>query len=71
MLLLTGRDRLGRLGAAAPPAGREGRQVREADVRSVAFAPSLVYAPGDRWLTLLERLALLPLSSRGRGRAAF
>jgi uncharacterized protein YbjT (DUF2867 family) len=46
--------------------------VREADVHSIVFAPSIVYAPGDPWLTLLERLALLPLMPiSGRGRAAF
>jgi uncharacterized protein YbjT (DUF2867 family) len=46
--------------------------VREADVRSLVFAPSLVYAPGDPWLTLLERLSLLPLMPiSGWGRAAF
>jgi NADH dehydrogenase len=46
--------------------------VREADVDSIVFAPSIVYAPGDPWLTLLERLALLPLMPvSGRGRAAF
>src|SRR5271155_521759 len=46
--------------------------VREADVRSIVFAPSIVYAPGDPWLTLLERLALLPgMPVSGRGRAAF
>ncbi len=46
--------------------------VREADVRSIVFAPSIVYAPGDAWLTLLERLALLPVMPvSGRGRAAF
>jgi uncharacterized protein YbjT (DUF2867 family) len=46
--------------------------VREAGVRSTVLAPSLVYAPGDRWLTLLERLALLPaVPLSGRGRAAF
>jgi uncharacterized protein YbjT (DUF2867 family) len=46
--------------------------VREADLHSIVFAPSLVYAPGDPWLTLLERLALLPLMPiSGRGRAAF
>jgi NADH dehydrogenase len=46
--------------------------VREADVSSVVFAPSLVYAPGDPWLTLLERLALLPaMPVSGRGRAGF
>jgi NADH dehydrogenase len=35
------------------------------------IAPSLVYAPGDRWLTLIERLALLPavpVSGRGNTR---
>lgn len=46
--------------------------VREADVHSIVFAPSIVYAPGDPWLTLLERMALLPLMPvSGRGRAAF
>jgi uncharacterized protein YbjT (DUF2867 family) len=46
--------------------------VREADVRSIVFAPSIVYAPGDPWLALLERLALLPVMPiSGRGRAAF
>jgi NADH dehydrogenase len=46
--------------------------VCDADVRSIVFAPSLVYAPKDPWLTLLERLALLPLMPvSGRGRAVF
>jgi uncharacterized protein YbjT (DUF2867 family) len=46
--------------------------VREAGVRSTVFSPSLVYAPGDRWLTLLERLALLPaMPLSGRGRAVY
>jgi uncharacterized protein YbjT (DUF2867 family) len=46
--------------------------VREAGVRSIVFAPSLVYAPGDRWLTLLERLALLPaMPVSGTGRAVY
>jgi uncharacterized protein YbjT (DUF2867 family) len=44
--------------------------VREADMRSTVIAPSLVYAPGDRWLTMLERLSLLPVVPvSGRGRA--
>ena len=30
------------------------------DLDSIVFAPSIIYAPGDPWLTLLERLALLP-----------
>jgi uncharacterized protein YbjT (DUF2867 family) len=46
--------------------------VREAGVRSIVFAPSIVYAPGDPWLTLLERLALLPVMPvSGRGHAVF
>jgi len=46
--------------------------VREAGVRSIVFAPSIVYAPGDPWLTLLEHMALLPVMPvSGRGRAAF
>jgi uncharacterized protein YbjT (DUF2867 family) len=46
--------------------------VRESDMRSTVFSPSIVYAPGDRWLTLLERLALLPVVPvSGSGRAVY
>lgn len=46
--------------------------VREAELRSIVFAPSIVYAPGDPWITLLERLALLPaMPVSGRGRAQY
>ena len=46
--------------------------VRESRLHSTVFAPSIVYAPGDRWLTLLERLALLPLMPvPGRGHAVY
>src|ERR1700676_907022 len=46
--------------------------VREAHIHSIVFAPSIVYAPGDPWLTLLERLALFPVMPvSGRGRAAY
>jgi NADH dehydrogenase len=46
--------------------------VRDADMRSIVFAPSIVYAPGDPWLTLLERMSLLPVMPvSGRGSAAF
>jgi uncharacterized protein YbjT (DUF2867 family) len=45
------------------------RAVLASDVRHTVFAPSLVYAPGDRLLTLIERTALvapvMPLSGRG------
>ena len=46
--------------------------VREAGLSSRVFAPSIVYAPGDPWLTLLERLALLPVVPvSGWGRALY
>ena len=46
--------------------------VRDADLDSVVFAPSIIYAPGDPYLTLLSRLALLPLMPiSGRGRAVY
>jgi uncharacterized protein YbjT (DUF2867 family) len=46
--------------------------VRESEMRSTVVAPSIVYAPGDPWLTLLERLALLPVVPvSGRGRALY
>ncbi len=47
--------------------------VLEADLHSTVFSPSIIYAPGDPWLTLLERLALLPvlMPVSGAGRATF
>jgi NADH dehydrogenase len=46
--------------------------VEEAHLQSIVFAPSIVYAPGDPWLTLLERLAWLPVMPvSGRGRALY
>jgi uncharacterized protein YbjT (DUF2867 family) len=46
--------------------------VREAGLHSAVFAPSIIYAPGDPWLTLLERLALLPVMPvSGGGGALF
>jgi uncharacterized protein YbjT (DUF2867 family) len=48
------------------------RAVAEAAVRHTIFAPSIVYAPGDVFLTLLARMALLPLVPiSGSGRALF
>jgi NADH dehydrogenase len=45
--------------------------VREASLHTTVLAPSIVYAPGDHWLTLLERMALLPVMPvSGRGRAS-
>lgn len=46
------------------------RAVTESELRTTTFATSLVYAPGDRHLVRLERLALLPaVALIGRGRA--
>jgi uncharacterized protein YbjT (DUF2867 family) len=46
--------------------------VREASLHSTVLAPSIVYAPGDPWLTLLERMALLPVMPvSGRGNALY
>ncbi len=46
--------------------------VRESSLHTTVFAPSIVYAPGDPWLTLLERMALLPaMPVSGRGRAVY
>jgi len=46
------------------------RAVLASDVRHTVFAPSLVFAPGDRLATLLERLSMLspimPISGRGQ-----
>lgn len=48
------------------------RAVIEAGIDCVVFAPSIVYAPRDRWLTLIERLSLLGLTPiPGNGRASF
>jgi NADH dehydrogenase len=46
--------------------------VGDSGLRHTIVAPSLVYAPGDRWATLLGRLALapvVPLPGAGRGRS--
>jgi uncharacterized protein YbjT (DUF2867 family) len=47
--------------------------VRGSDLRHTILAPSIVYAPGDAFITLVERLAIvlpvMPVS--GRGRAEF
>ena len=46
--------------------------VREASLHSTVFAPSIIYAPGDPWLMLLARMALLPVMPvSGRGRAVY
>ena len=36
------------------------RAVEAADLETTVFAPSIVYTPGDPWLTILDRLSHLP-----------
>jgi uncharacterized protein YbjT (DUF2867 family) len=36
--------------------------VEDAGVDSTVFAPSIVYSPGDPWITLLDRLTRLPVA---------
>ena len=46
--------------------------VAAADLRHSIIAPSIVYSPGDPWLTLLARLALLPaMPVSGSGEAVY
>lgn len=46
--------------------------VRGSSIAHIVFAPSIIYAPGDPYLTLLSRLALLPVMPlSGAGRAEF
>ena len=48
------------------------RAVEGRGMDTVVFSPSIVYTPGDPWLTLLERLALLPaMPISGSGRSLF
>ena len=44
--------------------------VEASGLETAVFAPSIVYTPGDPWLTLLERLSYLPaVPVSGSGRA--
>jgi uncharacterized protein YbjT (DUF2867 family) len=48
------------------------RAVREASLDTTVFAPTIVYRPGDPWITLLQRLALLPaVPVSGAGHARY
>jgi uncharacterized protein YbjT (DUF2867 family) len=50
----------------------EARAAGGAGMETVVFAPSLVYAPGDRRLKAIERLAATPIvPMSGRGRAEY
>jgi NADH dehydrogenase len=48
------------------------RAVEAAPLETTVFAPSIVYSPGDPWITLLERLSALPaVPVSGSGRAGY
>jgi uncharacterized protein YbjT (DUF2867 family) len=48
------------------------RALMESSLRATVFAPSIVYAPGDPYLTLLRRMSLLPVMLiPGDGRTPF
>ena len=48
------------------------RALMQSSLNSTVFAPSIVYSPSDHFITLLERLSLLPaMPIVGDGRAAF
>ncbi len=48
------------------------RALLESDLEHTVFAPSMVYSPSDRFITLLERMSLLPVMPiSGSGRAGF
>jgi NADH dehydrogenase len=46
--------------------------VLASEIDTVVFAPSIIYAPGDPWLTLLGRMMYLPwMPIAGQGQARF
>jgi uncharacterized protein YbjT (DUF2867 family) len=46
--------------------------VRESPLETTVFAPSIIYRPGDPWITLLHRLSILPaVPVSGEGRALY
>lgn len=46
--------------------------VEGSSMRTTIFTPSIIYSPGDPWITLLGRLAMLPVVPiAGHGRALF
>jgi uncharacterized protein YbjT (DUF2867 family) len=48
------------------------RAVEESEMKTTIFTPSIIYSPGDPWITLLGRLAVLPLVPiSGSGRAMY
>ena len=59
LLLRDGRDRIPADPLLPLEVARRARR-RELAVATTVFAPSIVYRPGDPWITLLQRLSILP-----------
>jgi uncharacterized protein YbjT (DUF2867 family) len=48
------------------------RAVRDSELPTTVFAPSIAYRPGDPWITLLQRFGMLPaVPVSGTGRALY
>jgi uncharacterized protein YbjT (DUF2867 family) len=48
------------------------RAVRDSELHTFVFSPSIIYTPGDHWLRLLERMSWLPaMPVPGRGQALY
>ena len=48
------------------------KAVESSDMETTVFTPSIIYSPGDPWITLLGRLAMLPVVPvSGSGRALY
>jgi NADH dehydrogenase len=46
--------------------------VEESDMETTVFMPSIIYSPGDPWITLLGRMSMLPVVPiSGRGHALY
>src|SRR3954449_12155322 len=46
--------------------------VQESSMQTTIFTPSIIYSPGDPWITLLGRMAMLPVVPiSGKGRAVY
>src|SRR5205807_6952240 len=51
---------------------RAERAVEESGMQTTIFTPSIIYSPRDPWITLLGRLAMLPVVPiSGSGRALY
>ena len=60
LLLGNGRDRISADAILPLEGARRARRRASRRCETTVFAPSIVYRPGDPWITLLQRLSILP-----------